>query len=157
MLLLGASPTENAGLGARMFLIRFASPDFMPGIMARFLMSCSIGSGAGIAEYKQRLKPHIRFASGIHRAEVMNRNGWAQEVVFSLTRSLRKQPRPGISRHMHAVVVRRGQISTWNNDETIHYADGSVEDVRMPPVAQSYEHFLQFAAAAGGDAACATC
>jgi hypothetical protein len=157
MLLLGASPNENAGLGARMFLVRFASPDFRPGIMARFIMWCSIGTGAGVAEYKQRIKPHIRFVSGIHRAEIMNPNGWAQELVFSLTRSLREQPRPGISRHLHAVVVRRGQVSTWNNDEKIHYPDGSVEDVRMPPVAQNYEQFLQLAAAAGADGACATC
>lgn len=140
MLLLGASPNENAGLGARMFLVRFASPDFLPGIMARFIMSCSIGSGAGVAEYKQRLKPHIRFASRIHRAEVMNPNGWAHELVFSLTRSLRDRPRSGISRHLHAIVVRRGQATAWNNDEKIHYPDGSVEEVRMPPVAQSYEH-----------------
>ena len=157
MLIVGASPTEDAGAGARMFLVRFASPEFRPGIMARFVMSCSIGSGAEIAEYKERLKPHIRFASGIHRAEIMNPNGWAQELAFSLTRSLRKSPRSGISKHLHAVVVRRGQMSTWNNDEKIHYPDGSVEEVRMPPVAQSYEHFLQLSSAAGADAVCATC
>ena len=50
VLLLGASPTENTGLGAKMFLVRFAAPDFKPGIMARFIMSCSIGSGAGVLE-----------------------------------------------------------------------------------------------------------
>ena len=88
VLLLGASPQENAGLGAKMFMVRFASPDFRPGVMARFIMWCSIGSGAGVSEYKRRLKPHIRFLSGIHKAEVMNPNGWAQQLAFSLTQSL---------------------------------------------------------------------
>jgi hypothetical protein len=66
ILMLGASPTENAGLGARMFLCRFADPWFKPGIMGRFIMSCGIGSGSGVLEYKRWIKPHIRFMSGIH-------------------------------------------------------------------------------------------
>src|SRR5205823_6129667 len=55
LLLLGASPTEKAGLGSRMFLIRFAAPEFHPGIMGKFLMSCSIGSGSGVEEYKRSI------------------------------------------------------------------------------------------------------
>lgn len=157
VLLLGASPNQNAGLGARMFLVRFASPDFKPGIMGRFIMWCSIGSGAGIAEYKRWIRPHIRFASGIHRAETMNPNGWAQELAFSLTRSLSDRPQAGISRNLHAIVVRRGQVSTWTNDERIHHPDGFVEEIRMPSVAQGYEQFLQLADAAARDASCATC
>ena len=157
ILLLGASPASNAGLGSKMFLIRLASPDFRPGLMARYIMSCAIGTGAGIAEYKHRLKPHIRFLSGIHRAEVMNPNGWAQQLCFSLTRSLRQHPRHGISPHLHAVVVRRGQLSMWNNNENVYHPDGTVDQVRMPPVAESYEEFLQRAASAGSDGACARC
>jgi len=157
VLLLGASPNEDAGLGARMFLVRFASPDFRPGIMVRLIMWCSIGSGAGIAEYKRRIKPHIRFVSAIHHAEVMNPNGWAQALASSLTRSLRDRPQTGISRHLHAVVVRRGQVSTWNNDERIYHPDGSIEELRMPSVAQSYEQFQRLSAAAGMEAACAIC
>ena len=65
VLLLGASPTESAGPGAKMFLVRFAAPDFKPGIMARFIMSCSIGSGAGVLEYKHRIKPQIRFIKAL--------------------------------------------------------------------------------------------
>lgn len=106
ILMLGASPTQNAGLGARMFLIRFADPHFDPGIMGRLIMSCSIGSGSGVLEYKRQIKPHIRFMGSIHRAEIMNPNGWAQELAFSISRAVTEHPRSGISRNFHAVVVR---------------------------------------------------
>ena len=157
LLLLGASPTKDAGLGAKMFLVRFAAPDFEPGIMARFIMSCSIGSGAGDREYKQSIKPQIRFINGIHRAEVMNRNGWAQELAFCISRAVADRPRTGISRHFHGIVVRRGEVSTWNNNERIYHPDGTVVEVRMPHVAQGYEEFRRMAAGAGSECTCATC
>lgn len=156
-LMLGASPTEGPEFGSRMFLIRFAAPDFRPGVMGRAIMSCSIGTGSGVGAYKRSIKPLLRIASGINRAEVMNRNGWAQELAFSISRAVNRHPRDGISSHFHAVVVRRGNISTWNNDETIHHADGSVVEVRMPTVAQSYEEFMALAEISHLGAACATC
>lgn len=39
-LMLGASPTQGASFGSRMFIVRFAAPQFHPGIMGRFVMSC---------------------------------------------------------------------------------------------------------------------
>jgi hypothetical protein len=156
-LLLGASPTQNAGLGSRMFLIRFAAPRFSPGIMGKFLMSCSIGSGSGVHDYKRSIKPLIRLASRMNQAEIMNPNGWAQQLAFSISRAVNRYPRNGISTHFHAVVVRRGSLSTWNNDERIHYPDGSIREVRMPEVARSYEEFVELARRAGSVAAFATC
>jgi len=156
-LMLGASPTEGPEFGSRMFLVRFAAPDFRPGIMGRVIMSCSIGTGSGVEEYKRSIKPLLRLTSGINRAEVMNPNGWAQELAFSISRAVNWHPKDGISSHFHAVVVRRGSLSTWNNDETIHHADGSVVEVRMPPVAYSYEEFLALAEKYRSEASCATC
>jgi hypothetical protein len=132
-----------------MFLVRFAAPQFRPGIMGRFLMSCSSGTGAGIQQYKHSIKPLIRLASGINRAEVMNPNGWAQELALSISRAVSWHPTSGISSHFHAVVVRRGTISTWNNDENVHYPDGSMVEIRMPPVARSYEEFFAMARETG--------
>jgi len=43
-------------------------------------------------------------------------------------------------------------MSTWNNDERIHYPDGSITEVRIPPVAQSYGEFERLAASGGSDA-----
>jgi hypothetical protein len=156
-LMLGASPTEGLEFGSRMFLVRFAAPDFRPGIMGRVTMSCSIGTGSGVGEYKRSIKPLLRVASGINRAEVMNRNGLAQELVFSISRAVNWHPRDGISSHFHAVVVRRGSMSTWNNDENIYHADGSVVKVRMPPVARSYDEFLELAKRTRSVASCAIC
>lgn len=140
-----------------MFLSRFADPAFEPGIMGRLTMSCSIGSGSGVLEYKHRIKPLIRFMSGIQRVQIMNPNAWAQQLAYSISRAVKDRPRSGISRHFHPVVVRRGEISTWNNDEKTYHPDETVVEVRMPRVAQSYEEFLRLAASAGCDASCATC
>jgi hypothetical protein len=140
-----------------MFLVRFTAPHFTPGIMGRFIMSCSIGSGSNVLEYKQWIKPHIRFMSGIHQAEVMNHNGWAQELAFSISRAVNRRPHSGISRHFHGIVVRRGELSTWNNDERIYHPDGSVAEVRMPLMARSYEEFVEFARKAGCEAGGALC
>jgi len=87
----------------------------------------------------------------------MNPNGWAQTLAFSISRAVNDRPREGISRHFHTVVVRRGQTGTWNNDERIYHPDGSIIDVRMPRVDQSYEHFVELAAVKTSRAACATC
>jgi hypothetical protein len=125
--------------------------------MGRFIMSCSIGSGSGVLEYKHRIKPHIRFMSGIHRAEIMNPNGWAQQLALSISRAVADHPHSGISRHFHVIIVRRGQVLTGNNDERIHYPDGSIVEVRMPPVSQGYEDFRRLAALARCEAACAAC
>jgi|ERR1700691_2286804 len=79
-------------------------------------------------------------------------------LLESLAEAIRRsqavtdRPHAGISRHFHAVVVRRGEMSTWNNDERIHYPDGSITEVRMPPVAQSYDEFERLAASGSSDA-----
>lgn len=82
ILVVGASPTEACGLGAKIYFTRFASPDFQPCLMSRAIKTCSIGSGAGISEYKQHLKPHFRLAAGIHRAEIGHQNGWLARLAF---------------------------------------------------------------------------
>lgn len=157
LLMVGTSPTEECGLGARVYFTRFVSPDFRPGIMARSIKLCSIGSGARRPEYKRRLKPLFRLTSGILTGEVMHQGGWARALGFSISRALADSPQNGISQHLHVLIVRRGGILVETNDETIYPPDGPPIELRMPSVAQGYAQFLERADGVGHDAAGAVC
>ncbi len=158
VLMVGVSPDLNCGLGAKVYFTRFVAPDFRPCIMSRAIKVCSIGTGAGIAEYKRRLKPLFRLSSGILKAEVMQPGGWARQLGFSISRTLDDHPRPGISPHIHVLIVRRGQSTVVEtNDEDIYPPDGSCHEFRMPRVAQDYKEFQALAASLSHDAAGASC
>ena len=157
VLMVGASPNETCGFGAKIYFTRFVSPDFRPSLMSRAIKFSSIGSGAGISEYKQHLKPHFRLASRIHQAEVGQPGGWARQIGFSISRALSDHPRTGISKHVH-IIIRRGSILVETNDKNI-YPPGNVPriEIRMPAVARSYQEFQAMAASHGCDPAGATC
>jgi hypothetical protein len=86
--MVGASPNEQIALGAKVYITRFSSPDFRPGIMSRPIKLCHIGSGAKVAAYKRRLKPLFRLTSGILRAEVGEPGGWGYAGRFMLALGL---------------------------------------------------------------------
>jgi len=156
-LIVGVSPQEDSGLGAKTYFTKFSAPHFQPGIMSRPIKFCSIGSGAGIDEYKRIMKPLFRLSSGILQAEVGHKGGWARQLGFSISRALADHPRRGISRHIHIIIVTRDEIYVESNDENIYVGDSPPIKIRMPPVAQGYDHFLKLAQSAGHDITGATC
>lgn len=156
-LLVGVSPTETSGLGARVYFARFASPDFDPKIMSRAIKVCGIGTGAGVAEYKHSIKPLFRLTSGILKAEIGRPGGWGNQLGHSISHKLGRSPRSGISRHLHMIIVERGGFQFGKSDQTIHHPDGTKIEHKMPAVARGYEEFLAFSRSAGHDGACATC
>jgi hypothetical protein len=157
LLLVGVSPSDSRGPFPKVYFSRFVAPSFRPGIMHRAIKMCSIGSGAGVVEYKRALKPLFRLSSGILRAETGQPGGWAQTLAFSISRTLNNYPRQGISRHLHIVTVMRGNIYVSTNDEKIYARDGSPIEIKMPRVARGYEDFVRLANACGQDSAGATC
>jgi hypothetical protein len=157
VLMIGVSPTETCGLGPKVYFTRFASPDFRPCIMSRAIKVCSIGTGARIKEYHRTLKPLFRLTSGILNGEVMNEGGWARTLGFLISRRLADFPHAGVSRHLHVLIIRRGNILVENSDENIYPPDGSCIEIRMPQIARSYEEFLKLAEAVGHDAVGAIC
>jgi hypothetical protein len=157
VLMVGVSPTEGCGLGARVYFTRFTAPNFHPCIMSRPIKVCSIGSGAKVKEYHQSLRPLFRRTSGILQAEVMNPGGWARALGFSVSRRLADHPRAGISRHIHVLIVQRGSIVVETNDENIYPPSGPRIEIRMPTVAQSYGQFVSLAKSVARDAECAIC
>ena len=159
ILVVAASPSENCGLGAKFYFTRFSAPDFKPGIMTKPFKLCSIGSGAGIAEYHTSLKPLFRWSGHIStlQADVGGAHGWARNLSFRISRRLAAHPHPGISRHMHTIIVGRRLIIVENKDENIYRGEEPRIEIRMPPVAQTYPQFKALAASGGDEAAGAVC
>lgn len=157
ILLVGASPTEECGLGAKIYFIRFSSPDFEPKVMSQAIKTCSIGSGAGVIQYKHSIKPLLRLSSGIMQAEVANVDGWGLTLGYSIANTLSWYPESGISKHIHTIIVRRGRIRIENSDKTEYHNNGTIVEIRMPKIARSYEEFVSLTQSTGQIAAGAIC
>lgn len=158
VLLVGAHPNRRDPiLGAESVIARFSAPRFKPGIMTKTIKLCSIGSGAGIAEYKRAIKPLFRFASGLNMAEIGGPGHWGQMLGFSISRTLNNYPRAGISRHLHVFNIHLGRITMGTNDERLFPKEGPPVDILMPRVATNYEEFLLLARERGCAESIATC
>jgi hypothetical protein len=157
LLLVGASPVENQGLGAKVYFVRFSSPAFEPQIMSRAIKICGIGSGASVREYKHSIKPLFRLTSGLLKAEIGRSGGWGNHLGHSISHTLGQNPRTGISRHLNTILIARQGFRFGTTDQTIHHKDGSKTEHKMPAIAQSYEQFLAMAKASGSEGAGAVC
>lgn len=160
ILLVGISPIEHMGAPEwpRVYVVRFSSKDsFAPGFIDRGLKMCSIGSGAGVTQYKHMLRPLFRMGSGIHQAHMVSVHHWARTLAHSATISVRDYPHAGISEHFHVLAIRLGEIVVLNNDMTTYPRDAPPIILRMPPVARSWTEFDTMARAHGSSAGNATC
>lgn len=145
IILVGASPTENMGVAdyPRIYLIRFTAPHFVPGFIKRGLRMCSIGSGAGVNQYKQALRPLFRFGSGIHQAHMLGLHEWASTLAFSTTVAVRDFPYTGISENFHVVGIRLGEMVVVSNDMTTYPLDAPPIELKMPQIAHSWQEFCE--------------
>lgn len=139
LLMVGASPKEPLGVGARIFLMRLASPDFAPSISGRAIQVRSIGNGARVRAYKQSIKSLMRPTSGIRQGEIGAPGGWAQALSMAINLRVQKEPAVGVSAGHHLLIVRRGEISGEYVEMPVV---GSVDDNDvMPELAGSYSEF----------------
>jgi hypothetical protein len=157
LLLVGASPIEDQGFGAKIYFVRFASPTFEPQIMSRAIKLCSIGSGASVREYKHSIKPLFRLSSGLLKAEIGQPGGWGNQLGHAISHNLGQNPRAGISRHLNTILIAREGFLFGKTNQTVHHQDGSKTEHKMPTVAQSYDQFLSMAKASGSEGAGALC
>jgi len=159
-LLVGISPSEHMGAPEfpRVYVIRFSSPDFTPGFFRKDHVVCSIGSGAGIKEYKRAIKPLFDIRSNQIQAEVAGFSSWARTLACSMSNVIEAHPRNGISKHLNVFALRRGEIICTNNDETI-FTPGETEPIviEMPKIARSYGEFLAMSEQYKASASCASC
>ncbi|MEX0842340.1 MAG: hypothetical protein WD039_08670 [Xanthobacteraceae bacterium] len=160
ILLVAIAPAEDRGAPEfpKVYLLRFVGPQFRAGIVKTGFQAISIGSGAGVAYYKQALKQLCRMSSGSHQAEVGRQFGWADLLCFSLARSAVENPVSGVSQHFHVLAFNRSHMLNVNSDHRTH-ADDDTPPVehRMPPVAESYDEFLAMCSNTNIEASGAIC
>ncbi|WP_426339943.1 hypothetical protein ACN9MZ_27335 [Pseudoduganella sp. S-14] len=147
VIMVGVSPIENMGNEAfpRVYVIRFSAPDFVPQYMNRGLRMCSIGSGAGVTQYKRSLRPLFRNGSGIHQAHLGGVHQWARTLAFGATIAVRDYPHAGISEHFHVIGITLGDMALMNNDMKTYPQEGEPVVLQMPQVATSWLEFCDLA------------
>lgn len=88
----------------------------------------------------------------------MRSGGWGEALGTAISHTLNDEPRRGISRHIHMILVHRGEIRVGQNDENIYPPNDAARiEIRMPNVATSYSQFLRLVQSSGHDGACAVC
>lgn len=157
ILLVGTSPFESQGFGAKVYFVRFTSPSFKPQFMSRAIKICSIGTGAAVREYKHSIKPLFRLTSGLLKAEIGRPGGWGNDLGYAISHTLGQNPRAGISRQLNTILVSREGFLFGNTSTTIHHPDGSKVEHKMPALARSYSQFLAMANASAFEGVGAIC
>ena len=147
LVMIGAHPSKNNGDApwAMSYVYRFRSPDF-EAVPTRADEVVSIGSGEGVAEYAsalQRLGGLSEDAFSFLQLETLGRGASAFGLTQSISHAIETTPTRGISRHLHVCLAMRGEIRLGNNDTNyIGPPDNSVDNLVMPPVAQSLDELL---------------
>ncbi len=135
-LLFSAHPTENAGSApwAKCFVHRFRSPEFEPEI-AKQAVIVSIGSGSQIDVYKEAL---LKLGEDfeVFKLEMGVPGGSGLGLMMSLTNTLEKFPKPGISQYLQTVIVGRESVRISNNFAFINNKSGNQQD--EPQIAQNW-------------------
>ena len=154
LMLLGAHPTEDVGIPgyARCSVHIFRSPDFVPQF-ARAGEVVSIGSGNTVALYQKVLDGFSSNVLSLLQGEVMGGRMGFLPLSMVVQKTIEQNPIPGISPHAHICVVRRGSVEVGTNDENRYPPSGEVIEVRMPPVATTWEEFVRLASSSAGSLA----
>ncbi len=136
-LLFSAHPTRNDGAvpWAKCFVHRFRSPEFEPEIASQSVI-VSIGSGSNIEQYRKALEK-LSEDTEIYQQEVGVPGGYGLGLMMSLTDTLNKIPKPGISQYLQTVIVGRESVRISNNFVAIN--NSSKIEKGCPKLAQSWE------------------
>jgi hypothetical protein len=157
-LLAGPHPTEDGIPGRAIpYLCRFSWPAFQPEVTRNGNSASCIGSGATVQKYMDGIREALGPKSGLIQAEMAGPGHWGRNLGFIVNRLATWHPEKGISDHMHIHVAYRDGFYIQNSDMKEHQKDGSIREVRMPPVAESYDQLIAMAEELRADAATATC
>jgi hypothetical protein len=144
-LIVGVFPNENLGAPEfpRVYVIRFSNPDFKPGFMRKAFTVAHIGSGGGVRLYKRAFRDHFRIGASSLRTEMAGPTGWASMLGHTVNLVAAKHPISSVSRHVHILICRLGEILEGNNNERVFPSDDSDPiEFKMPDVATSYDEFV---------------
>ncbi len=156
IMLVGASPNVDLGIPgfARPTVAILRAPSFEPRIL-RLNEIESIGSGRGVEPYREELA-RLNADRQVRLAESGTPGGFADVLMHFIRRTLEERPDPFVSPHVHLCIVRRGEMFLHKSDYTI-FEGRQQREVRMPPVATSWEEFLARCHEVGADATAAIC
>lgn len=135
----GATVTPNTLYGSRSHAARFVGPEFEFDEIAREAWG-SIGSGAEIPQYLEELQKVTGVESHpLLQMEVGRPGGHAQTMAIVVTQSVADMPSvQGISKHFHVAVVFADGWEMRRSDRDFFPPDGPPQQIRMPPVAESW-------------------
>jgi hypothetical protein len=158
LMLLGAHPTEDVGIPgyARCSVHILRSPEFVPQL-SRPGEVVSIGSGSTIAPYQKVLDGFSSNVLSLLQGEVMGARMGFLALSMVVQKTIEQNPTPGISPHAHICVVRRSSVEVGTNDENRYPPSGEVIEIRMPPVATTWNEFVRLASSSTGSADGAVC
>lgn len=150
LMLLGAHPTDDVGIPGyaicSVYILK--SPDFVPEL-APIGEVVSIGSGSTVPPYQEVLAGFSSDTLGLLRGEEMGMGMGAFNLTFVMHKTIERNPIRGISPHAHICIVRRGSVALNTNDETRYPPTGEIIEFKMPPVATSWDEFVQMNSANG--------
>jgi hypothetical protein len=135
----GAEPAEDTVYGSRARALRFVSPGFS----AQAIPSkewASIGSGADIPQYQAELEKVSGDAGrGLVTMEAGRPGGHAHTMAMFVMQGVADLPSVrGISKHFHAGVVFADGWQVTSSNRDFFPPDGPPQQIRMPPVAESW-------------------
>ena len=157
-IILGAAhPSENRGSvpWAMSHIYRFSWPNFEPETV-QGSQTLSIGSGAVVPVYQQAIDGYTS-QFHFHQAAMAGPQQQARVLAQHLYETTGRVPQPGISNFFQVAVASRGDAEVVNHELDIYPQNGPKREIRLPPVARSYEEFLAFCAAGGTSAPTAIC
>jgi len=142
IIIVGAHPTEDVGIKgwARIYISVLKWPNFIPEVDKGGVISKSIGSGA--KAYKDKITEVLKDPFPILQGEVSHPGGAGNFFKITISNELKKNPKIGISEHLHAFLIRRGGLLTGTNNCTT-FQNGIETEFKMPDVARNYEKLLK--------------
>jgi hypothetical protein len=139
VLVAGAEPARDRLYGSRPRAARFKSPDFAAQEIPHREWA-SIGSGAEIAAYQAELEKLTGDeADGLLTMEAGRPGGHAHTMAMFVVMSVGDMPGVrGISKHFHVGLVFADGWHLTRSDRDFFPAPGPPQQIRMPPVAESW-------------------
>ncbi|QQG35387.1 MAG: hypothetical protein HYS17_07485 [Micavibrio aeruginosavorus] len=145
ILIVGVDSSKNTGAPQFPYIhiAKLSWPDFKPEFSPQSWHVQHIGSGSDIEKFVTVIGEHFKLGASTLQAEAGGPNAGSSMLGHSVGRLVKENPVTGIGAHVNIDVCRLGGFSHGNNNERTFYPDGSIGDFQMPPIAETYEQFLE--------------
>jgi hypothetical protein len=147
ILFVGAHPVEDIGIPdfAKIFVVVMKAPEFEPVVISKPSPVLSVGSGSYVEEYRKVIEDITKDGMWhpLMQMETGFPGGWGTAILTLISETVEKNPKIGISQHLHIGIVRRYSYTIQPNDSIKYPASGEKVEFKMPEVAKSYKEFQE--------------